>query len=393
MRRTTLPRLSLPVAAVLGLAGVASGTLAVTSAGAATTSTKYAAMGDDFAGGEGAPETLAGFDENSGACHRTGLAWPRLLAGAKGLSLDATVAGATSSVAGHLACTGATTTSLRSGPTSQLSQVSTMNPRPTLVTLTIGANDARLRSLTLACKTGPSCDAGISSARTIVRGKLPNRFAIAFAQIKAATKARLVVVGYPQLYAAPSPNALAQCVGMTSHQLTELQAYARDLDTTLAAGAKAAGAEYVSMLDAFDGRELCTASPLVNPVVVVDGALAPRSGYPTEAGQQVMATRVAAHLTKYPTAPNVAPVPSFTYKRQSGSTSRVVLNAAASKDLDGTITGYAWTVNGRIVATTKATTITVPRGKTQRVRLTVTDNRGAKASLTRTVSSATTSPR
>ncbi len=393
MRRTSLPRLSLPIAAVLGLAGVASGTVAATSAGAATASTKYAALGDQFAGGEGAPELLTGFDESSGACHRTALAWPRLLAGAKGLSLDATVSGATSSVAGHLACTDVTTATLVGGPTSQLSRVSTMSPRPTLVTLTVGANDARMRALTLSCKTGVSCDADVSSARTLVRGKLPNRLAGVFAQVKAATKARLIVVGYPQLYAPPSTNALGQCVGMTSHQLTELQAYARDLDATMAAAAKAAGAEYVSMLDAFQGRELCTTSPLVNPVVVTDGALAPRSGYPTELGQQVMATRVAAYLTRYPAAPNLAPVPWFTYKRQAGSTSRVVLNAAASKDPDGTVTRYAWTVNGKIVATTKATTITVPRGKTQRVKLTVTDNRGAKASTTRTVSPTSTSPR
>lgn len=396
MRRTTLSRLSLPVATALGLTGLAaSGTFGIATAGAATT--QYVAMGDSFAAGEGGPTSLAGFDVASGSCHRTALAWPRVFAATRGLSLETTNGGHTSTIAGHIACGGANTTSITTtatnGEPAQLAQLRSMTPKPTLVTLTIGANDARLGSVMKACRTGQQCAETLSAARTLTRNVLPSRFARVFAQVKSATKARLIVVGYPQIYAAPSPAALAECSDLTSERLAELRAHLVDLDKALAAGAKAAQVEYVSMLTALSGHELCTSSEQVNPIAVTGSSLAAESGHPTAAGYTAMATRMSSYLTRYAIAPNIAPKAAFTFKRKAGTTNRVVLDASASADLDGSIATYTWTSGTTTLGTGKTLTITVRSGTTKRVTLTVKDNRGAKVSVTRIVSPSSTTAR
>lgn len=393
--RRTLPHLSLPLTAVLGLAGLATGTVTATTAGAATT--QYVAMGDAYAGGEGAPADLSGFDVDSGSCHRTALAWPRLLASAKGFSLETTKSGHTTTFAGHIACTDAATdgltTTTTQGEPAQLTQIASMSPKPQLVTVMVGAADARLRSVLWACRTETACLEAISAARTVTRTKLPARFARTFAQVKTSTKARVIVVGYPQFYASPSTAALSECPGITLNQLAELRAYGADLEAALTAGAKAAGVEFVSTLDVTQGRELCTANPLLNDVVQDGATVTAQSGRPTALGQSALATRVSSYLTRYPKAPNKAPTASFTFQRKAGTSNRVILNASASRDPDGSITSYTWVANGKVIGTGKVLTITVQRGRTQRVYLTVKDNRGATATVQRLVSPASAAVR
>jgi len=384
---------AVPALASLSLAGLA----AVTTPAAVAAPIQYVALGDSFAGGEGVPADLSGFDAGSGECHRAAGAWPRLLATAKGLSLEATNGLHTTQTAGHVACTAASATSLlvggNSGEPAQVAQLRTISPRPGLVTLTIGATDARIRSVMLACRTDVTCSTTISQARTLVRGILVGRLARTFAQVKAASSARLIVVGYPQLYAVPNAGVLAQCPGADLGHFAELRAYGKDLDTTMALAARAAGVEYVSTLDVLAGHELCTPDPMVNGVEVSSGELTAASGHPTASGHQAIAQRVASWLTRYPAAPNLAPKPAFTYKRKNGTASKVVLDASGSRDPDGRIIAYVWRAGGTVIARGKIATITVARRTTVKVTLTVTDNRGAKVSLARTVSGASTTAR
>lgn len=386
------------VTVVPALAALALGALtAATAPQAVAAANDYVAMGDSFAGGEGVPATVQEFDADSGSCHRAAGAWPRVLAAAKGLSLEATNAGHTAQTAGHIACTGASATTLlvggNFGETAQLTQLKRLTPRPGLVTITVGASDARLFSVLLDCRTGIGCDTTISQARTTVRTKLTNRLANVFTQVRAASSARLIVVGYPQLYADPSTDAVGHCPGLTLGRLTELKAYFKDLDTATATAAKAAGAEYVSTLKVLAGHELCSTTPWVNDVTVSANALTAPSGHPTALGHAAIATRVKNYLTANPAAPNLAPKAAFTYKRKAGTTSRVVLDAGAAKDVDGRITTYVWKSGNTVLARGKVATITVARGTTLKVTLTVTDNRGAKVSLTRIVSASSTTPR
>lgn len=393
MRRTTFTRLSLPVATALGLTGFAAGgTLGAATAGAATT--QYVAMGDSFAAGEGGPTSLAGFDVVSGSCHRAGAAWPRVFAAARGLSLETTNGGHTSTIAGHIACSGANTASITTtatnGEPAQLTQLRSMTPKPSLVTLTIGANDARLGTVMKACRTDQQCATTLSSARTLTRTVLPGRLERVFTQVRSATKARVIVVGYPQIYAAPTPAALAECSDMTVERLSELRAHIVDLDKALAAAAKKAHLEYVSMLTVLAGHELCTTTEQVNPISLNGSDLTAESGHPTAAGYTAMAARMSSYLTRYAVAPNIAPKAAFTFKRKAGTTNRVVLDASASADVDGAIVTYTWTSGTTTLGTGKVLTITVRSGSTKPVTLTVKDNRGARAGVTRTVSPSST---
>ncbi|MFZ0159802.1 MAG: GDSL-type esterase/lipase family protein [Kineosporiaceae bacterium] len=374
----------------------------VTDATAATPPViNYVAMGDGFAGGEGAPATVTGFDDVNNSCHRASLAPPRLFATAKGLSLEATNgAKQTTTIAGHIACTDAGTAGIRSSAThgepAQITQLGALTPKPALITLTVGATDARMREVMLACVTNTSCTTTLGGARTVARTSLITSLRTTYTQLKAAAPtARIVIVGYPRLYTATANPAL--CSDLTGTKLTELDGYARDLDAAAATAATAAGLEYVSMLNVLGGHELCTASPWVNAVAMDGAALNVRAGYPTATGQRAMASTLAAYLTRYPTAasarPNATPTAAFTYKRRSGTTNRVVLDGSASKDTDGFVRNWVWSSQGKALATGRTATISLGTAKTKVVTLTVIDNQGGRASVTRTVSARSSAPR
>jgi PKD repeat protein len=85
---------------------------------------------------------------------------------------------------------------------------------------------------------------------------------------------------------------------------------------------------------------------------------------------------------------NLSPTASFTATPASGAAPLVVaFNAAASSDSDGSITRYAWNFGdgGTTSSTGSTASRTYGSAGTYTVTLTVTDNRGATASTTRTV--------
>jgi lysophospholipase L1-like esterase len=372
---------------------------AVTGASAATAPViHYAALGDAYAGGEGAPANLGEFDQGS-SCQRASVAWPRVFARSKRLSLTATNGrNQTTAIAGHIACTGADTASIVTathlGEPAQVAQLKALRPKPDLITITVGATDAHLRQVMLACLVNTDCADTLGSARTIARGSLIASLKTAYGQVRAAAPtARIVTVGYPRLY---SPAATAPC-GLGDGTLEELDGLAHDLDDSMASAARASGVEYVSQLATLAGHELCTAAPWVNALESDGGVLTARSGHPTIAGHAAMASVMASYLTKYPTAasakPNTKPTAAFTYKRKAGSISRVVLDGTSSKDADGFVRNWAWTSKGTVLGTGRTVTISLGRASTMVVTLTVIDDRGAKASVTRTVSARSALPR
>ncbi len=83
------------------------------------------------------------------------------------------------------------------------------------------------------------------------------------------------------------------------------------------------------------------------------------------------------------TSTNVPPIASFS-SSVSGATANV--DASASTDIDGTITGYAWDFgDGSPAGSGKTTSHTYTKTGTYPVKLTVTDNKGATTSTTNNV--------
>ena len=89
---------------------------------------------------------------------------------------------------------------------------------------------------------------------------------------------------------------------------------------------------------------------------------------------------------------NQPPVPSFTASPLSGDAPLLVdFDASASSDTDGSITAYAWNFGDGTVGADRALSHTYATAGTYTARLTVTDDDGATASATRSISVTTPS--
>src|SRR6202035_2577474 len=156
-------------APALGLAAAMIGTGIPAQAASAV---HYVALGDSFSSGVG-----AGGD--SGSCGQSPTACPALWASA---SSPASFTFA--------ACSSATTSSVIS------SQLSSLSASTTLVSITIGGNDAGFSSIMETCilDSTSACESAVSKAEQYANTTLPGNLAALFADIKAdAPNAKVVV--------------------------------------------------------------------------------------------------------------------------------------------------------------------------------------------------------
>jgi len=103
----------------------------------------------------------------------------------------------------------------------------------------------------------------------------------------------------------------------------------------------------------------------------------------TTNGPQVWSIDDLAAVAPGAPAPNQAPTASFTV---GGSGTTATFDATASSDPDGSIASYAWSFGDGETGTGATTSHTYPaQDASYQVTLTVTDNRGATHSVTRTV--------
>ncbi|MDQ6727020.1 MAG: SGNH/GDSL hydrolase family protein [Actinomycetota bacterium] len=243
----------------------------------------YAALGDSYAAGEGLPP----FEADSGACHRSPSAYPRLVAAQEGSALA------------FAPCTGARVPDVVGTP----GQLASVDPASDLVTVTIGGNDAGFASVVGECVVGADpcshLDAQVEAALVTLGPTLE----AAYRQIRArAPSARLLVVGYPQVVADPATVDLDTCpaVGtiLPSRRITAddarwLRAKGDRLSDVVSRAAKAAGASYVDVSTDFSGHEACTPGPWLTGVVLTD---LKASFHPTAAGQAELARLVTRAL-------------------------------------------------------------------------------------------------
>jgi len=249
---------------------------------AAAAPVRYAALGDSYSSGEGNPP----FDPDSGDCHRSRAAWPRMIA-----RQDPDIV-----MAAHIACSGATSTSLRrrhNGEPPQLRQLRRLAEPVDLVTITIGGNDIGFGPVLADCFVSDCVlDGELRRARARIEDELPAALARDYRGLqRAAPDAKIVVVGYPQLF--PSRARRTGCLWLSEPERRTLNRLATLLDRTIADSAEQAGLEYVSVLRSLRNHELCTRNSWIYPIGPFGGQL---RGHPTRPGQRAIAAVVRPRL-------------------------------------------------------------------------------------------------
>jgi len=233
------PRRALTLALAAGAAAV---TVLVGAGAAQAASPAYVALGDSYSSGVGTRTYI-----NDGtSCDRSLYAYPELVAGRIGdtLTFDA--------------CSGATTSDVLNN------QLSHLNSGTSLVTISIGGNDAGFTDVITKCALPwpYNCTSDINNAISFIQNTLPGRLDNVYNAIHSrASNAQVVVVGYPRLFNGQTCNALAR---ISSTEEGQLNNAADVLAGVTAARAKAHGFGFVDPRTAFSTHEICSSSEWLN---------------------------------------------------------------------------------------------------------------------------------
>ena len=237
--------------------------VATSSAADAAAAVNYVALGDSYSSGLGAGDYIS----SSGSCDRSTRAYPELWAGANAPASFVSVA-----------CSGATTADVLS------SQLSALSASTTLVSITIGGNDAGFSSIMETCvlSSTSSCVNAVSNAEAFVASQLPARLNTTLQAIRAdAPNAKIVVLGYPDLY---DLSKSSSCIGLSTTDRTALNGGADDLDSALAQAAKTNGDTFADVRGQFAGHEICDSGSWLNSV---DIFAISSSYHPNASGQEL----------------------------------------------------------------------------------------------------------
>lgn len=224
---------TLMTAAVLGSTSRAS---AMPLPAASSPPVRYVALGDSYSAGTGSgPYSAAGR-----ACERSAEAYPQLWASRHAPASFVSVA-----------CTGATTATVRA------SQLSALTARTTLVTITVGGNDVGFSHVMETCvlELNSACLKAIASAESSARKILPARLDSMLRAIRArAPLASIVLLGYPDLY---DLSRSPECVGIGTTKRNALNHGADLLDRVLSAAAARNGDTFADVRPEFASHQIC----------------------------------------------------------------------------------------------------------------------------------------
>jgi lysophospholipase L1-like esterase len=223
---------------------------AVTAAPAAdaASSVSYVALGDSYSSGLGAGDYIS----SSGGCDRSTNAYPQQWAGRESPVSFVSVA-----------CAGATTADVLS------SQVSALSAGTTLVSITIGGNDAGFSGVMETCvlKSTNSCLNAVSAARAFVTNQLPARLDATLQKIRAdAPNAKIVVLGYPDLY---DLSKSSTCIGLSTKDRIALNAGADALDNVMQTAAQRSNDTFADVRLQFAHHEICDSGSWLHSVDIL----------------------------------------------------------------------------------------------------------------------------
>lgn len=295
----------------------------------AATKGNYVALGDSYSSGEGAID----YDPKSSKdkCHRSANAYSQVV-DKKYRFNDGT---------SFFACSGATTDNLLHGQNGEPAQIvdnPNLNAKTTLVTLSIGGNDLGFADVVTACAMDlhvhwpwdhptDQCHAQQASIQQKMKALFgppePSKYEKVLEQIHSqAPNARIVVVGYPQLFPDPPEH---DYLNFTKDDQAFLNNMAKQVDQKIQEqvqaedqkyygnGKQAMGSfEYVDTNAAFKGHHASSIpweSPWIHPIWLncqdgsfntKDKCVNPGSFHPTKEGQAAMANVVNNEIANGP---------------------------------------------------------------------------------------------
>ena len=224
----------------IGLAVLCVGVLVPSATAAAAP--QYVALGDSYSSGVGTRV----FYEESGECDRSPDAYGPKIAAAKGYTLN------------FEACSGAKT------PEVNEKQLSKLSGTTSLVTITIGGNDAGFSNVIINCALYYfTCGSAISEANEFIAKKLPGLLETTYKDIRAkATTAQVIVLGYPKLFTKEGTTCNVNF--LTSGNEKKMNESAEKLDAVIKARAEAMKFTFVNPTSAFEAHEVCSSSEWLN---------------------------------------------------------------------------------------------------------------------------------
>jgi lysophospholipase L1-like esterase len=225
---------------IISMAAVMVGVLVPAASAAAAP--QYVALGDSYSSGVGTRV----FYEESGECDRSPDAFGPKVASAKGYTLS------------FQACSGAKTGEVIS------KQLGTLSSSTSLVTITIGGNDAGFSNVIINCALYYfTCGSAISEANTYIKNTLPGLLETTYKDIRAkATTAKVIVLGYPKLFTAEGKTCNVNF--LTSGNEKKMNETAELLDSVIKGRAEASKFTFVNPTSAFLSHEVCSSSEWLN---------------------------------------------------------------------------------------------------------------------------------
>lgn len=266
----------------------------------------YVALGDSYSAGEGAYATAADRAPTN-RCRRTSQAYYHTIA------KEFRFAGGSA----LWACSGATTQHVLKGKAGEPPQIERVNAGTSLVTISVGGNDAGFSRVLAGCVIRVPW----SRACRDQGGEIADRLAalrLSLAEVldaitERAPRARVIVLGYPRLFA-ETEGAAGDNLSIGDQQWLNSQAralnevirqVAADRDHQIAASGGAGSVEFIDAYSAFAGHEVGTPDPYVNGLKVDLAALAaePASFHPTAGGYRARAALVSQQIKAGPGRP------------------------------------------------------------------------------------------